>query len=357
MQQKNERVILLNKAIEQNNIDDVTTRLAGFDSISINEFDTNDVTTQKRPIDVAVERGTPAMVDLVCQKTPNLNMRGCFPLHKLMHRATTGTQNIDDLKAIFATLYSAGANPNAKDADGNTILHLAVSKKPLHIFVKILILEFGCDLNEPDKLGHTPLWIAKDLFGLKHPLIELLESLGARETSDATQAFFDQVNSRTLATRAQQRQPSRSYNSGVLEFFRQGLESQAPKANTFEDDTPGSDTDEQTVPEPTPQATVNPVVPREQKPKVEREDPIVAKLIECIQKEVKDISFQFLFNALKRKANKVDLAQLITERYAANQSTKPKSANQEQRIELIRDLLVVEKTHEPHTESSTMQCN
>ena len=51
-----------------------------------------------------------------------------------------------------------GANPNVKDKDGHTPLHLAAFTG--HADVARLLLEHGADPNFKNNIGHTPLHIA-----------------------------------------------------------------------------------------------------------------------------------------------------------------------------------------------------
>ena len=55
-------------------------------------------------------------------------------------------------------LLSSGANPNARDEDGATPLHLAVDRGSLDIVV--LLIDFGSNVNVADEDGTTPLYIS-----------------------------------------------------------------------------------------------------------------------------------------------------------------------------------------------------
>jgi ankyrin repeat protein len=57
-------------------------------------------------------------------------------------------------------LLSKGADPNVKDEDGNTPLHLAI--KANHLQIARLLVERGADVNARNKRGKTPLHIAAE---------------------------------------------------------------------------------------------------------------------------------------------------------------------------------------------------
>ncbi len=60
-------------------------------------------------------------------------------------------------------LLDGGANPNATDRYGNTLLHLALcsNERPDSIFavVKVLV-KAGADTSARNRFGHTPLYLA-----------------------------------------------------------------------------------------------------------------------------------------------------------------------------------------------------
>jgi ankyrin repeat protein len=63
---------------------------------------------------------------------------------------------------LAATLIKLGASANAKDADGNTALHLAVSVAKNHSLVE-LFLKNGADYGVRNKDGKTAVQIAEGL--------------------------------------------------------------------------------------------------------------------------------------------------------------------------------------------------
>jgi ankyrin repeat protein len=61
---------------------------------------------------------------------------------------------------LLPILLRAGANPNVKDYEGRTVLHLAVWGKAAHWLVADPILRAGADPNAADLEGDTPLHLA-----------------------------------------------------------------------------------------------------------------------------------------------------------------------------------------------------
>jgi|GEM_PF-777012 len=72
-------------------------------------------------------------------------------------------------------LLSKGVDPNVKDEDGNTPLHLAI--KANHLQIAKLLIEKGADVNARDRYGWTPLHIAAGHGNLE--VVQLLVEKGA----------------------------------------------------------------------------------------------------------------------------------------------------------------------------------
>lgn len=64
---------------------------------------------------------------------------------------------VDHLRRIFDTFLKRGVDLRAADALGSTPLHYAVLSHSMHLVELLLAAEGGCDPNQADKAGHTPL--------------------------------------------------------------------------------------------------------------------------------------------------------------------------------------------------------
>ena len=121
-----------------------------------------------------------AMISKVLEKAPELlkdvNIRGLTPLGELVRRAERAPYWIDD-KFIAAArmLVNAGADPNATDEQGRTMLHYAVHQKQLPLVEFLMLKKINPDT--PDKDGRTALHIAIENKNL--PMLDRLLDLGA----------------------------------------------------------------------------------------------------------------------------------------------------------------------------------
>lgn len=99
---------------------------------------------------------SPAILDLLLlnNKIPidSKDLYGCTPLHYAILNNEKGVQ----------ILLNHGANPMARNNDGETPLHLAVSSWPQKSAKRSqkLLIEKGVEINAQDNLGRTPLHIA-----------------------------------------------------------------------------------------------------------------------------------------------------------------------------------------------------
>ena len=89
----------------------------------------------------------------------------------LLHAAWVG-----DIERI-QSLVSRGADVDAKDKDGDTPLHSAVSFD--YYDVVELLIEEGANVNTKNQKGKTPLSLAKDKGS--EEIVELLRKHGAKE--------------------------------------------------------------------------------------------------------------------------------------------------------------------------------
>lgn len=68
-------------------------------------------------------------------------------------------ENNHSVHSLAKLLLSNGLNPNLKDSNGNSALHLAVLSN--HIEMVTLLLKSGASVKEEDNNGRTPLHLAK----------------------------------------------------------------------------------------------------------------------------------------------------------------------------------------------------
>jgi ankyrin repeat protein len=108
------------------------------------------------PLFDAARGGDPAVVNALLSHNADRKLTSHgdnTPLHGAALGGITDKQVIDDL--------AAGGARNAKNADGNTPLHLALASNPID--TAKLRIAAGADVDAPDKDGRTPLQLALGL--------------------------------------------------------------------------------------------------------------------------------------------------------------------------------------------------
>lgn len=138
-----------NQAIMDDDCASVDAMLSS-DPTLVNRADENGRT----PIDLAVSRAGKPLVELLINRGAIINkdekLFGTFPLLQTVARSRP---------EILELLVKRGADVNAKDNDGQTALHLAVSLD--HKDMARLLLAHGANPHAVDKKGETPVSIAK----------------------------------------------------------------------------------------------------------------------------------------------------------------------------------------------------
>ena len=82
----------------------------------------------------------------------------CFAIELSLEDALHLSTSTGDIKGVKVQL-EAGADPNAKNEDGDTALH-AASKASGYVDIALALLKAGADPNVTDKRGQTPLFHA-----------------------------------------------------------------------------------------------------------------------------------------------------------------------------------------------------
>ena len=114
---------------------------------SVNERNKQGVT----PIEIAIEQEHSEQVDFFAKHNADIfaeNMEGDSPLSKALSRPTP-----DMLKMLVTS-----ENINSKDSSGNTALHVAIQKDALFDYIKYLV-DAGADVNARNKNGDSVLFM------------------------------------------------------------------------------------------------------------------------------------------------------------------------------------------------------
>ena len=140
---------------------------------------------------IAAERGHSVIIDCLCDRCPDIvnavNKQGQTPLHVAIAIATGNIEVITRLLAL-------GADPNIKDNEGRTCLHVAAaggySEDIVCEIITYLCSKHPNIVNAVDKRGQTPLHIAAAT--MNHKVIQLLIAFGAdpRKTDNEGRTFL-----------------------------------------------------------------------------------------------------------------------------------------------------------------------
>src|SRR5258706_5217105 len=85
------------------------------------------------------------------------NLHGCDRVHRLLDEQLVYQVNRNDLRGAYFCLL-AGADANAHDSDGSSVLHLTVASGQAK--TAMLLLDAGAQVNARRKNGATPLHLA-----------------------------------------------------------------------------------------------------------------------------------------------------------------------------------------------------
>ena len=128
------------------------------------------------PLNSAAHRGHVDVVRVLLEHNANVNLPETYtPLHSV---ATAGREPGSDHPQVALLLLEYGANPNARDIERQTPLHL-LSGKPHKLDVLRILLEHGADVDAEDADGRTPLQVA--LKGGHDEVTQLLSGYSRRE--------------------------------------------------------------------------------------------------------------------------------------------------------------------------------
>ena len=143
------------------------------------------------PLLYTIQENNLKMFNILIGKGVNINLENKNGISPLMY--AINQRNYD----MFNKLIEAGANINSKDKNnGNTLLHIAVTKKDLKL-VKFLI-EKGANIDLQNKYGNTPLHLAVP-YGYKD-IVNFLIFQGANTNikNEKNQTVYDIVNKTTF---------------------------------------------------------------------------------------------------------------------------------------------------------------
>jgi hypothetical protein len=155
-------------------------------------------------LEASVESGFPDLVTLALQNAGQLNIVNESGVPLLTRAAASFAQDDDRVRAkrfdsarVVQLLAGAGANPNARDAEGNTPLFEANSADVTRALIKA-----GADPNASNAEGKTPLF-NRYFDEPKKVLLKAGTDVGARDKYGRTALFYqDQAASIRLLTHA-----------------------------------------------------------------------------------------------------------------------------------------------------------
>jgi ankyrin repeat protein len=155
-------------------------------------------------LEASVESGFPDLVTLALQNADQLNIVNESGVPLLSRAAGSFARDDDPVRArrfdsahVVQLLAGAGANPNARDAKGNTPLFEANSADVTRALIKA-----GADPNARNAEGKTPLF-GRYFDEPKKVLLKAGTDVGARDKYGRTALFYqDQVAAIRLLTHA-----------------------------------------------------------------------------------------------------------------------------------------------------------
>lgn len=131
------------------------------------------------PLEVALANGKIAFAHLLLDHGVRIDAQQL--LWKLIAREQADRDVLD-------FLLDAGAQINQADAEGRTVLHLAIAQVDPRLVARLL--ERGADVNQPDREGQTPLDMARAARArdpVAATIEELLVRYGAESSTDTGQ--------------------------------------------------------------------------------------------------------------------------------------------------------------------------
>ncbi len=150
------------------------------------------------------------------------NAAGMTPFHRFV---TIG--HGDQVQGIAEAFIANGANVNEKDADGNSLLHLAVQRAQTELVA--VLLAHGADISAKGKFGFTPLALAQSAsFGKTEWYKDIIALLteGAKKADDNNVDKGDNKG-RTALHRA----AKKGTRDEVIQLIRRGADVNAKSKN------------------------------------------------------------------------------------------------------------------------------
>ncbi len=129
-------------------------------------------TNGRVPLHYAARYGTEEIVEVVCKKSPDLNVRDNYNKTPLILAAEEG--NLPVMKLLIKN----GADPNLKDYEGYSVLHRAILGGQDEM-VRWLLQHPTININARTNHGDTPLSLSEKREGFQEITNVLLEKGGS----------------------------------------------------------------------------------------------------------------------------------------------------------------------------------